>query len=808
MPNASRLMPNTIMTQSQNQNTPPGYPNGLYGYPPPSMPEDRPINWKKYLFLFLSNWYWFLIILGIALSVAFFKIRYTIPQYQASATLIIEEDENSQDLMNSFSSVRFYRRRADMANEVAKLNSFSIAYRTVETLNQEMFWTAHGRIREKPLYENHLIGIKVLSDSVDWYKNQNWFIDIEGEDHYRFYQEDGLDTIFDYKKVQNINEWKFIISKEPEGSGHNTYSFVVNDPIQLAKQYKSKLIIETDEKDGTLITLKSQGPVGEREADYLNYLCESYINSGLERKQQIAENTFLFIDEQIRVILDSLEQSENQLLTFRLSNNVINLSREGEMAYERLKSYQENKTQLKLEANYYSYLKEYVETRNDPQTIISPSLMNINDQLLIGTVLELQKLYEERENLDYSVGLNNPGIENINDRISSARLRILEIIGGLNDNNALTMKQINTEEEAVMNQLKTLPLSEQQLLNIKRKYDLYNQFYTFLLQKRAEAGIQKASTISNVRVLDPARYDQMIPVGNNKKINLLIALMLGLVVPSGIIILKELLDNRIREREDITNHSDIPILGIIGHSALGGTLLAKEHPNSSFSESLRRIRSNLQFILRDNEQKVILVTSSVSGEGKTFTATNLATIFAMNNKKVLLVGCDLRRPALHRIFNIKNESGLSSIIIGQKKVSECIVKTSVENLDLLPSGPVPPNPAELLETDQVKQLFESLRNNYDIIILDTPPVAMVSDSFTLAKFADTTLYVIRQNYSRKDVIIIANQMQNENRLPSLSILINDIKPSRSMGYNYYYGYSKGYNYGYYDYNNYYSQEKE
>jgi len=415
--------------QQANNNTTPkagyptgSYPNSSYGYPPP-MSEDRPINWKKYLFLFLSNWYWFLITLGIALGITFFKIRYSVPQYQSNATLIIEENENSQDLMNQFRSVRFYRRRTDMANEIAKLNSFSLAKRTVDSLNQDIFWTGHGRIRERPLYKNPLLKITHQDDSIKWYKDRLWYIDILDKESYRLYQDNGIDTILKYEVQHDINDWRFMLDQYSRGSGHSKYSFTVNSKVSLLKYYKSKLQIETDETDGTIITLKSSGPVGEREVDYLNSLCESYIASGLERKQQIAENTFIFIDEQIDVILDSLEQSENQLLTFRLSNNVINLSREGEMAYERLKSYQERKTQLKLKANYYTYLKNYVESRKDPQSIISPSLMDANDQMLIGTVQELQKLYEERENLDFSVAASNPGVESINDRIRSVRLR-------------------------------------------------------------------------------------------------------------------------------------------------------------------------------------------------------------------------------------------------------------------------------------------------------------------------------------------------------------------------------------------------
>lgn len=796
----------TIPSNQNNSTQSAGYSNSSYGYPPPTDGLDRKVNWQKYIFIYLKNWHWFLITLAVAFGVAAFKIRYTIPQNQNSATIIIEEDENSQDVMSEFRSIRNFRRRVDLANEVAKLSSFSIAKRTVDNLDQEVFWTAHGRIRERPLYINSRLVIEILDDSISWYKNQEWFIDLLHEDRFRLYQRESYDTILTFNNEHNINNWRFIIKKNQNRGGYATFSFIVNDPVILAKYYRNKLQIETDEKEGTLIKLNSTGPVGQRETDYLNELCKSYINSGLERKQQIAENTFNFIDTQIAVITDSLRESEFQLLAFRLSNNVINLSREGEIAFEHLKGFHENKTELKLKENYYSYLKKYVEERNDPHTIITPTLSDANDQLLISAVMELQKLYEERENLDFSAAANNPGVENINIRIQGTRLRILEIIDGLMNNNTLTLEQINTEEKAIIDQLKSLPLNEQQLLNIKRKYDLYNQFYTFLLQKRAETGIRKASIISNARVLDSARYDQVLAVGNNKKITLLIALILGLLIPIGIFSIMDLLDNRIQEREDITNHTDIPIMGVIGHSVIGGEVPVGENPRSAFAESLRRIRSNLQFMIRNSEQKVIMVTSSVSGEGKTFIASNLAAIFALNNKKVLIVGCDLRRPALHKIFSLENTAGLSSIIVGQSTVEECIFETSIQNLFVLPSGPIPPNPAELLETKDVERLFLKLKKEYDYIILDTPPVPLVSDSLSLAKYADMTLYIIRQKYSHKDVINIANHMNNEGRLPNMGLLINDVNPSRSFGYNYFYGYSSGYNYGFYDYSNYYSKD--
>lgn len=783
----------------------PGYPSGHYVYPTPHMQEEKPINWRKYFFIFLRNWNWFLITLGIALGIAFFKSRYTIPQYKATTTLIIENTENTQDMISQFKAVRYWRRQADLANETAKLTAFTIIKRAVDSVHQEVFWTAHGRIRERPLYKSPKYNLKLMNDSVDWYKGKEWFIDYINDASYRFYLEEYIDTILSIDSVITIDNWQFSISLIDDG-GHNTYSFVVNDPVALSKRYKQKIQVESDEKNGTVITLRSEGPVGEREVDFLNTLSHIYIISELERKQTIAENTFFFIDDQIYVILDSLNKAENQLLSFRQSNNVVNLSREGEIAYDRLKSFQEQQTTLKLQENYYIYLKNYIEERNDPQTIIAPTLTEKGDQLLIGAVQDLQQLYEERETLDLSVQANNPGLERINERIQSVRIRIIEIVKGLIENNGLTQEQLVLEEQAIIDQLKTLPLSEQQLLNIKRKYDLYNQFYTFLLQKRAEAGIQKASTISNARILDPARHDHLLPVGSNNTLIVLIALFLSFLIPGGILIMSDLLNNRIREREDISTRTDIPIIGIVGHAIDSGMLAIKDNTNSAFSESLRRIRTNLTFILREKEQKVIMITSSVSGEGKTFSATNLAAIIALNRKKTLLVGCDMRKPALHRIFNISNKAGITSYIIGNNKKEEIIFPTSIENLFVIPAGPVPPNPAELIETEEMKSLFEQVKKDFDYIIIDTPPIALVADALSLAAYADITLYLVRQNHSHKGVLEIANSVKDEEKLPKTYLLINDIRPSKSLGMNYYYGYGKGYSSGYYNYDSSYKND--
>ena len=725
--------------------------------------------------------------------------------YQATAKLIIEQDEGARDVMSEFRAIRYYRRQNDLANETAKLKSYSTIRRAVDSVHQEVYWTAYGRIQVLPLYKTRGYEITILNDSTKYFTGKENFIDYVDGESYRLYREEELDTILNLNEPVKVMGMQFIVSHLKK-TDKLTHSFWINDPDVLSKAYMNKLKVETNEEAGSVITLRSQGPVGHREVDFLNILSKEYIRAGLERKQQIAENTFVFIDDQIDIIMDSLNRAETQLIDYRLANNVINLSQEGEIAYDRLRTFREQRTRLTMNENYYRYLKKYIEERKDPQAIIAPTLTeNAGDQLLVGTIQELQQLYEQREELAFSVQDNNPGLEILQTRIASTRLRVIEIVEGLIENNQLAFKQLNVEEQAILDQLKTLPVNEQQLLNIRRKYDLYNQFYTFLLERRAEAGIQKASTISQVRVLDPARYDQIVPVGSDKRVVILVAILLGLFSPAGIIYLRDLLDNRIREREDITNRTELPIAGIVGHSTHGTKLLSGEGSGTPFAESLRRIRTNLQFTLKDPDKKVIMITSSISGEGKTFIAYNLATIFALNKRKVLLIGCDLRRPALHRVFNVSNQLGLTSIITGEKKIDEAIVQTSIENLDFLPDGPIPPNPAELLETNAMKALFQSIRQSYDFIILDTPPVALVSDALTLARHADLSLYVIRQDYSDKNVIEMINQLSTDQRLPHTNLLINDIRPKRNLGYYYYYGYNRGYHYGYYDYSAYYTK---
>ncbi|HDR67514.1 MAG TPA: hypothetical protein ENN61_00530, partial [Bacteroidaceae bacterium] len=339
--------------------------------------EDTRINFRKYFFLVLKNWYWFLFALGIAVSIAYLVNRYTLPQYVAKATMLLEQEENPNDFLGEFRSIRFLRRKTELANELAKLNAFSLHQRTIDSLGWKIEWTGHGRfLRKRPLYNANPYHIIMDSISADWYLNVPFMIDDVDENQVRLSNEHGMDTIIQVNKPLNLNNWKFRVETTGSSRSYSAYSFTIYSKNSLAGIQRSKVSCTANEEQGAVITVTSQGYIFEKERDYVNQLCEIYIEAGLERKRMTADNTLEFIDEQIAIIQDSVQRAEKRMLAFQLNNELIDLSKEGEMAYDKLQAFYEQKLNLKLQLNYFNYLVKYIEDKNDPQAIIVPALVD------------------------------------------------------------------------------------------------------------------------------------------------------------------------------------------------------------------------------------------------------------------------------------------------------------------------------------------------------------------------------------------------------------------------------------------------
>lgn len=543
-----------------------------------------------------------------------------------------------------------------------------------------------------------------------------------------------------------------------------------------------------------------------QEAEYLNKLMEVYRQQGLDYKNETAENTIEFIDNQIKLISDSLRHAENRLEDFRLTNKLIDLSSEGSAVKTKLESYSQEKISTELQKQYYDYLASYIKTRNESGEIISPSLMGVTDQLFVGLVNELGTLQKQKKQLMYNLSANQPEINLINSKIEDTRAALEENLRNCLINIGRILVDINSRITSVEKDLNKLPGTERKFINIQRTYDLNNTVYTFMLEKRSEAGISKASTVSSSRIIDPAEPFNASRVSPKQKRNYIFALILGLFVPGLYIYLTDLFHNKIIDKKDIERGTQVPIIGFVGHNSTKNEIPVLSKPGSSLAESFRSIRTNLKYYLNGENKAVISVTSTISGEGKTFVSLNLAVVLAMLGKKTLLASLDLRKPKLDSILNPEDKNGLSHFLIGEASYNEIIHQTDISNLFFVPTGDVPPNPTELIETEKMNQFMTKARGEYDFIVLDTPPVGIVSDALLLGEYADVNIFVIRQRFSFKSTLELIQNIFLKKELKNLTIAVNDIHISGYYGYGLRYGYGfyegYGYNYGYGQYGSY------
>lgn len=506
------------------------------------------------------------------------------------------------------------------------------------------------------------------------------------------------------------------------------------------------------------------------------------------------------------MIADSMKIVEGKLERFRNVSQGSDISSKAEKFYDRLEEIERAKAEFLIKENYYKYLLDYLHNGSNVDQVIIPSAMGLTDGVITTLISELVKMQ-----LDIKVGreLNKEGNPILADkqlRINEIKKDLVEAVATLRSTDRVQLNLINNQLKVIERQLHTLPSVERDYISIKRNYSLMENMYIFLMQKLSEAQISKASNSTDIFVVNPPRQSTgaIYPkVGQNY----LIALLVGLLGPMIFFALAEVLNTRVQSKEDIDKLTSLPFIGGIGHKKSEGNLVVQQKPRSAISESFRALRSSLNYFTANQDKKVFLVTSSISGEGKTFTAINLASVLAMSGKKTLIIGADMRRPKIFSDFNLDNDKGLSTYLSGiSSDIDETIRATEYDNLYLMGGGPVPPNPSELLMTPKMDYLIKNLIERFDFIVIDTPPIALVTDAFLLSSYADHSIFVVRQNFTPRSLLRQMDEHYKSGRLKNISLLLNDIYMT-GPGYGYSYGYGYGYNYGYgHKYSAYYSDE--
>jgi tyrosine-protein kinase Etk/Wzc len=579
--------------------------------------------------------------------------------------------------------------------------------------------------------------------------------------------------------VISKNDPAYKISKE------SNYFFIVHSINNQLASLAERIKIEPLNKDATIVQITVQDEIPARALDFLNTLGKVYINRDVKDKTSVAGLTLKFIDEQLEEISKSLNSSELELQKFKEQKGTVDLSEESKAYLERVTAVDEERVKAELNLRSLDYLYDYVSKNKDVETLAPTSIGN-PDPLLVELITKLKELQSKRKSLMYGSSAKSPAIKVIDEQIEQTRIALIENINSIRDLTRTNLEGLNNQLAEYENSIKKIPGIERELLSMRRTFIVSENIYLYLLQKKAETGIARATAVSDNKVLDEAAVND-IPVVPNTRSIIIITFLLSLFFPFTIILLQGYLRNTITSREDVEKLTKIPIIGVIGHLNSNERLVVANQPKSSAAEAFRSIRANLMFFGL-SEHKIILITSSVGGEGKSFSTLNLATVLSLQHHRVIIVGMDLRKPQLIKDLGIENNDGVSTLLIGKTTLEKVIQKTKIEGLDIIPSGPIPPNPSELLSKKEVIDLFETLRNKYDYIIIDTPPVGIVSDAMMLMNYADINVFILRENYSRKDYIKTINNYYVQGKVKNLCILLND------TGANFRYGQ----NYGYYD----------
>ena len=768
-----------------------------------TLPQDNSnedaIDIRKYIYLFLSYWRWFVLSGCICMIAAFLYVRYATKIYSTGNSVVLLEKEDALGsmggIMREFGS--FGSKTTNLDNQTVILRSYNLVRQTLERLDYQVSYFVDGYVHDVEIFETCPFRVELLtpdSSSKRQNKGLNERILIQILSDTQYSLEIPRDTSavkltkLLFGEVFETPDYKFSIAKHENfaDSIHlgKKYVIVLNDYNKLANSYVKNLNVGANSKRGSIIDLAITGTVPEKIVEFLNTHIQVAIENELKEKDKTSLNTIRFIDEQLSMITDSLSFAENNLETFRSDNRIVNISQEGTAALKTLEEQRSKQILIKTKLKYYDYLQQSINNKNFNDIII-PSVVGIQDQLLNNLVNQLSKLYSERQVIEFSAKENHPSLQIVNSQITTAIQQLNDNVKNMIASTRIELREVEREIARVEQDIERLPNTERQMIAIQRQFQLNDNLFNYLLQKRAEVGITKAANISDLRFVDHALVDNVKETAPRKMLILFIALFLALCIPAAIILIREYFRDSVSDVDDIKIKTGVPILAAIIHNKYESAIITKKYPKSAVVESFRTARTNLSFFLKKKAStNTIAFTSTISGEGKSFCALNLAGIIAMNNKRVLVIGLDLRKPTLHKYLDTNKTIGLTDYLIGKANFEDILNPTPVKGFEIILSGTIPPNPLEMLEGEDFANFMDKINHmGYDYILLDTPPVGLVADTLSISKYSDLNVFIVRQGYTPKSALEFVASVQKEKKLSNLCILANDIE-GQGYGYRY------------------------
>lgn len=795
--------------------------------------EDEKIDIQQLLFKYIIHWPWFVGAVLVCLIGAWIYLRMATPVYNISATVLIKDDKKGGNTgsmvgLEELGLSGLISSSQNIDNELEVLRSKTLVKEVINLLNLYVSYTDEDGFPSKNMYKTSPVLVSLTPQEAEKLTD-SMVVEMA------LYGEGGLEvnvTVGDkeYQKhfeklpaVFPMDEGTLAFFQSPDSlslkkdtmeasSNIRHITAKIKSPMKVARAYCENLKIEPTSKTTSVAVISLKNSSLQRGQDFINQLLEMYNRNTNNDKNEIAQKTAEFIDERINIISKELGSTEANLENFKRNAGITDLTSEAQIALTGNAEYEKKRVENRTQISLIEDLRKYI--RGNEYEVL-PGNIGLQDPGLVATIERYNEMLVERKRLLRTSTENNPTIINLDTSIRAMKSNVQATLDGSLKGLLITKADLEREASRFSRRISDAPGQERQFVSIARQQEIKAGLYLMLLQKREENAIALAATANNAKIIDEAIADD-IPVSPKRRMIYLIALVLGIGIPVGIIYLIGLTKFKLEGRADVEKLTTIPIVGDIPltdeKNEKDGSIAVFENQNNLMSETFRNIRTNLQFMLQ-NDKKVILVTSTVSGEGKSFISANLAISLSLLGKKVVIVGLDIRKPGLNKVFRLSTkEKGITLYLANPETDLMSLVQPSDinQNLYILPGGTVPPNPTELLARDGLDKAIEILKKSFDYVVLDTAPVGMVTDTLLIGRVADLSVYVCRADYTHKVEYTLINELAEEKKLPNLCTVINGVDLKRRK-YGYYYGYGKyGKYYGYgkrYGYGYGYGQEK-
>lgn len=734
----------------------------------------------------LNNWILYLVSVLLMLAAAYFYIRYSTPKYRAHAKILVKDSKKGGEITGSgiFQELDLLTDHNSTENEVELLKSRTLFEKTVDELDLNVRYYTQGKIKSKEAYHENLpVSVNLFNVNEDSIEDGEVFID----------KVDGQIQVTSGNMVYNCGYGDTLalrfgdLAVIPSGK-HLDFSYwpikvVVQKRDVAVARLKDVISISPTSKTVSTIDLTISDPLPQRGEDILNTLLLIYDQMNKDDKNRIADSTIAFIDDRLQIVAGELGDVETDIEAFRKSNDLTDISAQGKLLLDNSFEYVKELTQFDVQIEVVGSLENYLRNENNNARLV-PTSLTIQDPTLINLVQAYNTAQIELDRRSQNTAANNPVMRQLQVQVNSLRGDILSNLATIKRGMTISRDRLKQKTDQLSSQMRNVPKNEKLFLEFSRQQSIKQELYLYLLKKREETSVSKAANVDMVRLVDAGKSEAR-PYYPKPQLIYFLAVILGFIFPGMILFIRGVLNTRITGKSDITSRTSTQILAEIIHNDNEQQLVVEQGTRTVIAEQFRTLRTNLQYVLPGANEKCIMITSSMSAEGKSFIAMNLASAIVLTGKKVVLLELDLRKPKISKALDIDHTTGFTNFMINKSQIEDIIIPTDISpDLYVVPSGPVPPNPSELLLLPKVKEFFDYLKLNFDYIIIDTAPVGLVSDAQLLAKFADTTLFIVRHRYTFKQQVTQIEDLRTRKKMPRVNIVINDIRVPRNLAYGY------------------------